>query len=674
MRGLLLVAPLLVAVASTQTPVELVVSVGHAAAPNHATFAGNYLVTASASNVALIDLASGITTDHLPQDGRVMSLEASPNGELLAVGTCDHAVQLWDLKSLSAVRRIALVQECADFVSFSPDGMYLATGADCCRGAGGLQIWEVRSGALKKELAAGMGVRRAVFSRDGRLVIGVDAINRVHLFEWPTARFLRLIEGLELVGDSESLALTSPNGRYFGWLGRREIRVWDIRTGTRVSLPAVQASGAEFLHDGRLAIADDFRLSLIALEDGSTQEVRVGPIPWAGHVYFEPSWLSIRRDGAMVVGVHDGRTTLFDVAAKTLRDLTAPALTDPLALEWSRLGLIAWPDFASGIRGWNDRSGEPFDIGDDWAFRDSLAFHPAGQWLATAGDSSLHIINVPRKRTINSIELPLALRSGVAFSPNGARLAFTSSDGLAIFDGRLRVQTALEKLDQYASAEYIAFSPNGRWVAAGIGGPQPAVKVWPSVGSRQGVTLDTDRLTYGPQPVSFSSDSRLVASFSKGTMLTLWTTESWKVERAWKLAGTGRSLAFAPQGQRLAIAGDGEAAIWDASTGRKLVALTSHGSRQATQVAWSPDGNRIVTSSDDGVLRFWNAANGNLLASLYTLASSHDWLLVAADGRIDGSERALATLVAWRTGDRIAFNKELTDRRRVRRLWRSLPK
>ena len=122
MRELLLLAPLLVTGLYAQTAVDLVVSVGHAGAPNHATFAGNYLVTASASNVALIDLASGITVAQLPQGGRVMSLEASPNGELLAVGTCDYAVQLWDLKSLTAMRRIALVQECADFVSFSPDG------------------------------------------------------------------------------------------------------------------------------------------------------------------------------------------------------------------------------------------------------------------------------------------------------------------------------------------------------------------------------------------------------------------------------------------------------------------------------------------------------------------------------------------------------------------------
>ncbi len=99
----------------------------------------------------------------------------------------------------------------------------------------------------------------------------------------------------------------------------------------------------------------------------------------------------------------------------------------------------------------------------------------------------------------------------------------------------------------------------------------------------------------------------------------LWSTGSWKLERTRKLAGTGRALMFAPEGPRLAIAADGETAIWDARTRRKLVTLTGPGSSRVTQVAWSPDGHRVVTSSDDGVLRFWHASDGRLLASLYAI-------------------------------------------------------
>jgi len=124
------------------------------------------------------------------------------------------------------------------------------------------------------------------------------------------------------------------------------------------------------------------------------------------------------------------------------------------------------------------------------------------------------------------------------------------------------------------------------------------------------------------------------------------------------------ALAFAPQGSRLAVAADGDAAIWDANSGTRLVTLRSPGSSQATEIAWRPDGNRLVTSADDGVLQLWDASNGQHLASLHVLAFSRDWLLVADDGRVDGSARALATLVAWRSGVRVALNKTETGRRR----------
>jgi len=693
-----LAVPFLAVVLSAQAQPEMVVSVGHAGAPSQAAFAGGHLATASSSNVALLDLSTGLTIAHLPQSSLVMAMEANRAEDLIAVGTCGHSIQLWDVKSRMPLRRITLKQECAESVSFSPDGALLATGAYGCCKSGGLQIWDVRSGALTRELATGTGIRSVVFSRDGRWLVGVDDRGKATVFEWPSGRQLRTFDGLDGSGASESAALSSPDGQYFAWFGIRELQVWDMTTGAQVALPGaravtitdrprggaertwteqqVTASAAEFLNDGRLAYIDDDRLLILTLPNGPMQELPLEQpkTEWLGHVGIttSPSWLRIRQDGRMIAGTNDSRTFLWDVASSKLRDLTSPALTDARALEWSRSAVIAWADFQSGVRAWSDRSGEPVDLGTDIDFADVLAFHPDGRHIAVSDTSSIHILDVQRRRSARSLDVSPTTRTGIAFSPDGARVAFASSDGLALFDDRLRQQVRLAPLEQYTSAEYIAFSPDGRWIAAGLVGPQPTVKVWPASGAADAVTLDTNRLTYGPQPPAFSGDSRWLATFSKGESLMLWSTGSWKLERTWALAGLGRAVAFAPQGSRLAIAADGETSIWDANTGRKLVTFTSPGSSKATQIAWSPDGNRVVTAADDGVLRFRNASDGKLLASLYTLASSRDWLLVAPDGRVDGSERALATLVAWRTGDRVSLDKRLTDRQRVRRLWKNL--
>jgi len=213
-------------VLSAQAGPEIVVSVGHAGAPSHAAFAGGYLATAAESNVAVIDLSTRLTFAHLPHARLVEATEVNPAGDLLAVGTCDHSIQLCDVKSRTPLRRIALKQECAESVSFSPDGALLATGAYGCCSRGGLQIWDVRTGALKREVATGSGIRSALFSRDGRLLVGVDDNGTATVFDWPSGRQLRTFAGLDGAGASESAAISSPDGKYFAWLGFSTLHVW----------------------------------------------------------------------------------------------------------------------------------------------------------------------------------------------------------------------------------------------------------------------------------------------------------------------------------------------------------------------------------------------------------------------------------------------------------------
>jgi Tol biopolymer transport system component len=263
------------------------------------------------------------------------------------------------------------------------------------------------------------------------------------------------------------------------------------------------------------------------------------------------------------------------------------------------------------------------------------------------------------------------LETGIGFSPDGSRLAFSSSEGFAVFDGSLRPRRRIETLDAHTEVEHVAFSPDGHWIAAGLSGPQTLLRVWPAGDSGRHITLDTSSVAHGSQPPAFSADSQRLASFYRDRSVMIWATDAWNVARILTLPGTGRALAFAPEGSRLAVASDSEAAIWDADAGRKLVTLTTPGSAEMTEIAWSPDGRRVVTSADDGVLRFWRSTDGGLLASLYVLHSG-DWLLVTPDGRVDGSEQALATMVAWRAGERVTSDHTLTQSHRVPGLWQSL--
>ena len=74
--------------------------------------------------------------------------------------------------------------------------------------------------------------------------------------------------------------------------------------------------------------------------------------------------------------------------------------------------------------------------------------------------------------------------------------------------------------------------------------------------------------------------------------------------------GSVTSVAFSPDGDRVLTGSwDGTARVWDAVTGEPVTGPLEHGGN-VVSVAFSPDGDRVLTGSWDGTARVWDAVTG----------------------------------------------------------------
>lgn len=76
------------------------------------------------------------------------------------------------------------------------------------------------------------------------------------------------------------------------------------------------------------------------------------------------------------------------------------------------------------------------------------------------------------------------------------------------------------------------------------------------------------------------------------------------------------SVAWSPDGNRVVSGGmDGVVRIWDANASQEILVLSGH-TLPVPSVDWSPDGSSVVSASLDGTVLIWNSTTGQLIKTI----------------------------------------------------------
>jgi WD40 repeat protein len=201
--------------------------------------------------------------------------------------------------------------------------------------------------------------------------------------------------------------------------------------------------------------------------------------------------------------------------------------------------------------------------------------------------------------------------NAIAFSPDGKLLASGGQDHtIELWDVADRREWRLLG-GHSGGVNSLAFSPNGKILASGS--DDKTVKLWDVTSGRELRTLNEH--SSGVVSIAFSPDGKVLASSGYDSKIIVSDTASGRQLRAIASEGAG-PIAIAPDGKTVA-AGDLYSAItlWDIASGHKTRTISGH-ANSIVSLAFSPDGNLLVSASKDNTIKFWNTHNGQAVHTL----------------------------------------------------------
>ncbi len=263
-----------------------------------------------------------------------------------------------------------------------------------------------------------------------------------------------------------------------------------------------------------------------------------------------------------------------------------------------------------------------------------IAFAPDGSTLAVAGSTGMgrpafaKLVNADSGETMHRLDTPPGVPS-IAFSPDGNVVAVAVSKAVWLWNVHTgEVQQELPS--DHSTVWSVAFSPDGAFLAFGDSIPNPTdprswplqkVAIWDWRAEKLIRRFDVDKLSHA-HSLAYSDDGTTLGCLDSGGDLILYEAQTGTVKHRLKNRAYGE-FAFSPDCSFVAATGwrfenrkqIKFVVIWDANSGELLRELIGH-KASVSALTFSPDGSTLFSGSLDGTVRQWNPETGECLAVL----------------------------------------------------------
>jgi len=549
-----------------------------------------------------------ILAGHHPK-GAVLAVAISPDNKVLATGSNDGFIKLWDLETGKEKHSLKSHTGTVSALAFRlHDGLLASGGTDKL-----VKLWDPIAGKLEAALPGHSGsINGLAFSRDGKRLFsggGIYYPNRDNDHRWgdgearmwdvdgrkehkvPFANWDRgtAVLCVAYAPDGQSVAIGTSHGSY--------VRVYNAHNGQMIDH---FGSGAGWVH--KVAYSPDSTLVAWA---GSRQETYLRDLPkhetirtLAGHQHYIDG-LAWSEDGqTLATGANDGRVKLWNPANGQERLSLAGGAVRSLALSRDGKILVAGQDGGKAtVWRLNPRRYE--------------AEYPAATGfsaLAVTPDSAI-LAGATREKTVRRWELASGKELPALELGPGLGMALACAH-----EGKL-LAVGVHRCDDRAEQLF----PEGEW------------QLWDIAAGRRLATL---KGTNKPiTAVAFTLDSGLLITGDLDAKVRLWDVAGRReVALLGSHEGPVNVVVVSPDGRTLASCGGNEIKLWDLTGRRHRLTLAGH-TQTVRGLSFLGKGQVLVSTGWDGTVRFWGVDDGKVRGFLPGQGDAVHCLSVSPDGQ-----------------------------------------